>query len=174
MTKMKWVLAGILLMSSSALAQETPRAEVSAGYSYLRFGGSGGLNGNGGSFSIAGNVNRWFGIVGDVGFYHSSRFGVGINTTTYMGGPRFSVRSSNKVTPFVQVLAGGAHLTAGFNGASASVNPFALSAGAGVDLQVAPHIAFRPQVDYIGMRASGSTQNAMRASLGIVFRFGGR
>jgi len=174
MTIMKWALAGMLLMAGSTFAQETPKAEISAGYSYLRLGGSGGVNQNGGSFSVAGNLNRWFGIVGDVGFYHSAPFGVGLNTTTYMAGPRFSARSGNKVTPFVQVLFGGAHLTAGFNGASASVNPFVLSAGGGVDLKVAPHVAFRPQVDYIAMRSSGQTGNAVRASFGIVFRFGGR
>lgn len=173
MTKMKWVLAGILLMAGPAIAQETPKAEISAGYSYLRLGGSGGVGQNGGSFSIAGNLNRWFGIVGDVGAYHSSPFGIALNTTTFMAGPRISARSS-RATPFVQVLVGGAHLTAGLNGLSASVTPFALSAGAGIDLKVSSHVGFRPQLDYIAMRSGGQTTNTARASFGIVFRFGSR
>lgn len=174
MTNMKWVFAGILLMAGSAHAQETPKAEISAGYSYLRLGGSGGVNQNGGNVSVAGNLNRWFGIVGDVGFYHAAPFGVGVNTTTFMAGPRISVRSSSRATPFVQVLFGGAHLAAGLNGFSSSVTPFALSAGAGVDLKVSSHVAFRPQLDYIAMRSGGQTTNAVRASFGIVFRFGSR
>ena len=173
MSKAKWVLAGILLLNISAFAQDAPKAEFSAGYSYLRLGGSGGTNQNGGSFSIAGNLNRWFGIVGDVGFYHSSLSGLGLNTETFMGGPRFSARSS-RATPFVQMLVGGARLAAGYNGLSASVTPFALSAGGGVDLKVSKHVAFRPEVDYIAMRYRGQTGNAARASFGIVYRFGSR
>jgi hypothetical protein len=174
MSKSKWLLAGMLLMTCTARAQDAPKAEISAGYSYLRLGGSGGTNQNGGNFSIAGNLNQWLGIVGDVGFYHSKPFGVGLNTTTFLFGPRFSARTFTKATPFFQVLAGGAHLTAGFNGQSASITPFAFSVGAGVDLKASSHVAFRPQLDYIAMRSGGQTTNAYRASFGIVLRFGSR
>ena len=174
MSKAVCVLAGVLLLAISAFAQDAPKAEFSAGYSYLRLGGSGGTNQNGGSFSMAGNLTRWFGIVGDAGFYHSSFLGAGLNTTTFMAGPRFSARSNSRATPFVQLLVGGAHLSAGYNGISASVAPFALSAGGGVDLKVSSHMAFRPQLDYIAMRYHGQEQNAARASFGVVFRFGAR
>lgn len=174
MGKMTWIAAGILVLACTAAAQETPKAEVSAAYSYLRLGGSGGLNQRGGSFSVAGNANRWFGIVGDFGFYHASPFGVGLNTTTFMVGPRFSARSRSKLTPFVQALIGGAHMTAGVSGFSSSVTPFAMSAGGGLDLQLAPHVALRPQVDFIALRSHGETLNSGRASFGIVFRFGRR
>jgi outer membrane protein with beta-barrel domain len=173
MTKMKWVLAGILLTACSAMAQETPKAEISAGYSYLRLGGSGGVNQNGTSFSIAGNLNHWLGIVGDVGIYHAAPFGVGLNTTTFLVGPRMSFRYS-RVTPFVQVLFGGAHLAAGLNGLSASLTPYTFSAGGGVDVKISSHVALRPQVDYIAMTSGGQTTKSARASFGIVFRFGAR
>jgi len=78
MKKTKWLAIGILLLSCSAAAQETPKAEVSAGYSFLRLGGTGGFSQQGGSFSIAGNVAPWFGMAGDFGFYHSKKFGVGL------------------------------------------------------------------------------------------------
>jgi hypothetical protein len=174
MGKMKWLVVGILFLTCSASAQETPKAEVSVGYSYLRLGGSGGLSQHGGSFSVSGNANRWLGIVADFGFYHASPFGVGLNTTTFMVGPRFSARSRNKVTPFVQALTGGAHMTSGVSGFSTSVTPFAMSAGGGVDLELSPHVALRPEVDYIALRSRGQTLNSGRASFGIVFRFGGR
>jgi hypothetical protein len=120
MGKMKWLAVGMLFLTCSVSAQETPKAEISASYSFLRLGGSGGLSQHGGSFSVAGNANRWLGIVGDFGFYHASPFGVGLNTTTFMVGPRFSTRSRSKVTPFVQALTGGAHMTAGLSGFSTS------------------------------------------------------
>lgn len=165
------VLAGMLLMACTASAQ-APRAEFSAGYSYLRLGGSGGTNQNGGSFSISGNFNPWVGIVGDFGYYHSSPFGVGLNTTTFMFGPRLTARSTGKIEPFFQVLVGGAHLSAGLNGISAGITPFAFSAGTGIDIKASRHVAFRPQVDYIALRSNGGTTNAIRASFGVVFRFG--
>ncbi len=171
MRKMIWALAGMLLVTCSASAQ-APRAEFSAGYSYLRLGGSGGTNQNGASFSVAGNLNPWVGIVGDFGYYHSSPFGVGLNTTTFMFGPRLTVRSTGKVEPFFQFLAGGAHLSAGSNGLYAAITPFAFSAGTGIDIKASRHIAFRPQVDYVAMRYAGSTSNAIRASVSVVFRFG--
>jgi outer membrane immunogenic protein len=169
------LFAGLILLSATgSRAQDTPAAEVSAGYSYLRLGVSNGINENGGSISIAGNVNRWLGLVADVGGYHASPFGVGFNTLTYMGGPRFSYRSSSRVTPFAQVLLGGARTSASAFGMSGSTNGFAYSAGGGVDLGLTKHIALRPQLDYIGMRVGGGTVNTVRGSFGIVFRFGNR
>lgn len=165
--------AGLILLTATvSRAQDTPTAEVSASYSYLRFGVSNGVNQNGGSVSIAGNVNRWLGIAADLGGYHAAPSGVTVNTFTYMGGPRFSYRKSGSVTPFAQVLLGGVRGTLSAFGSSVSTNGFAYSAGGGVDFRVAKHVAFRPQLDYIGMRLGGGTVNTVRGSFGIVFRFG--
>jgi hypothetical protein len=174
MRRLLWLALAILVVGGTARAQETPAAEVSVGYSYLRLGASNGINQNGGSVSAAFNVNHWFGVVGDVGGYHASPFGVGLDTYTFLVGPRLSCRTGSRVTPFAQVLVGGAHLTAGVEGESASTTAFAFSAGGGVDLRISPRIAFRPQVDYIGMRSNGSTLNCTRASASVVFRFGGK
>jgi outer membrane immunogenic protein len=177
-TKLTWLLAGILILAGSAHAQETPQAEVSASYSYLRIGGSGGTNQNGGSFSFAWNPDSWLGIVGDVGIYHSTvplgGVNVGINTTTFAFGPRISARTDSKFTPFAQILLGGAHLSAGFNGITASTNGFAVIGGGGIDVQVARHIAVRPQIEYVGLRNKGGTSNAVRLSFGVVFQLGSR
>jgi outer membrane immunogenic protein len=174
MRRFIWLALAILAVGGTARAQETPAAEVSLGYSYLRLGGSGGINQNGGSASAAFNVNHWFGVVGEVGGYHASPFGVGLDTYTFLVGPRFSYRNGSRVTPFAQVLVGGAHLTAGLAGETASTTAFAFSTGGGVDLRVSRNIAFRPQLDYIGMRSNGSTLNCTRASASVVFRFGGK
>jgi outer membrane immunogenic protein len=169
------LLAGLLLLTATASrAQDTPGAEVSASYSYLRFGVRNGVNQNGASISVAGNFNRWLGLAGDFGGYHKSEAGVSFNTYTYMGGPRFSYRHSSRVTPFAQVLLGGAHGSLSGFGGSGSTNGFAYSAGGGVDLGLTRHLALRPQLDYIGMRFSGTTVNTVRGSFGIVFRFGNR
>ena len=166
------MVGGILVLAMSASAQDTPRVELSAGYSYFRVGTSGRGNFHGGSVSVVGNLTNWFGLVADVGGYHASAQGAGVNLITYQVGPRISFRSHSRVTPFAQVLAGGAHLTA--SGAlSGSANAFAYSAGGGVDIRVSDNIAIRAlQVEYVGLRSQGETQGNGRASAGIVFRFG--
>jgi Outer membrane protein beta-barrel domain len=173
MRKLILVVVAIFVSQDICRAQETPRAEFSVGYSYLREGFSGGVNANGGSFSLAGNLNRWFGVAGDFGAYHASPFGVSANTYTYLLGPRFSYRRASHVTPFAQVLLGGAHLTAAGGGSSGSANGFAYSGGGGMDLGISKHLALRPQFDYIGIRSGSTTLHTGRASFGIVFRFGG-
>lgn len=154
---------------SNVRAQETtPIAELSAGYSFLREGLQNGVNANGGSVSVAVNPNRWLGIAADVGGYHASPFNNSLNTVTYLFGPRFSYRRSSRITPFAQVLVGGAHLS----GAGNSTNSFAVGAGGGFDFGVSQRLALRTQVDYIGIRPNDHVLNSVRGSFGIVYRFG--
>src|SRR5882762_8435559 len=152
-----------------ALPSRAQSVDASIGYSYFRLGGSGGINQNGVSGSVAYNPNRWLGIVGDFGGYHGSPGGVSLNTYTYLVGPRLSLRNPSKVTPFAQVLLGGSRLTAGSGGGSS--NQFAYSFGGGVDIGLLPHLALRPQLDYVGLRNSVQTANCTRASVGFVVNF---
>ena len=142
MQKTFLMAAVILLSAAGARAQDTPASEVSASYSFLRFGVSHGVNQNGANVSVAGNFNRWLGLAGDVGGYRKSKAGATFNTYTYMGGPRFSYRNSSHVTPFAQALVGGAHGSLNAFGSSGSGNGFAYSVGGGVDLGLNKHIAY--------------------------------
>ena len=68
MRKVGFLRGVILLTSLSAAAQSAPKGEVFGGYSYMRSG----VNFHGWNGSVTGNVNDWFGIVGDVsGHYYS-------------------------------------------------------------------------------------------------------
>jgi hypothetical protein len=125
-----------------ALPSRAQSVDASIGYSYFRLGGSGGINQNGVSGSLAYNPNRWLGVVGDFGGYHASPAGVSLNTYTYLLGPRVSLRNPSKYTPFAQFLLGGSRLTAGSGGGSS--NQFAYSFGGGADIGLLPHLAFAP------------------------------
>jgi outer membrane protein OmpA-like peptidoglycan-associated protein len=155
---------------------------------------------NGGSASIAFNFNRHLGLVVDFGAYTNSqmRF-TGAYTSTvnvnnanvaalsYLVGPRLSFRKYDRITPFVQALFGGVHanqVTLTDCTSSCTLLPsqtaFALTAGGGLDLRVHHHLAIRIiQAEYLMTRftsyttGSAATQNDMRLSSGIVFRFGG-
>ena len=163
MKKFIFLLLAMSLFSIPASAQSV---DASLSYSYFRLGNSGGLNQNGVSGSIAYNPNRWFGIVGDIGGYHASPGGVSLNTYTYLFGPRLTFRNPSKVNPFVQALLGGSRITVGSGGGSN--NQFAYSVGGGVDFGILPHLALRPQLDYVGLNTPGGHTNCTRVSVGFV------
>jgi hypothetical protein len=162
---MKKLIFLFLALSVFAIPSRAQSVDVSVSYSYFRLGGSGGLNQNGVSGSVAYNYKSWLGLVGDFGGYHASPAGVSLNTYTYLFGPRLTLRNATKFNPFVQGLLGGSHITAGGG------NQFAYSVGGGVDIGLLPHLALRPQVDYIGLNTAGSHTNCTRVSAGLVVHF---
>ena len=178
-------LSAVSLFGSAAYAQDTPKFDVFAGYSYVRenpsTSGVDGFNLHGGSASIAYNANHWLSGVADFGGYHSNNIlGTGVDGTlsTYLFGPRISYHRDSRITPFGQVLFGVAHI-GGSNGLafSTSNNSYAMTVGGGVDVKISHRFSIRPaQVDYLLTRfnefgTGAQTQNNLRVSTGVVFHF---
>jgi opacity protein-like surface antigen len=178
-------LCAFALSAANLRAQdETPKVDLFAGYSYLQSNPSSAnldsFHLNGGSVSGAYNVTNWFGAVADFGAYTNGnigRSGAGGTTSTYLFGPRVSYRHFRRVTPFGQVLFGVARTNASAFLTSGSQNAFAMTAGGGVDLRLTDRFALRPmQVEYLLTRfqetnVGNQTQNNLRVSTGLVFRF---
>jgi hypothetical protein len=92
--------------------------------------------------SIDFNFNKWVGFQVDAGNHWSDPSHV----TTVMVGPKLSVRSEN-FSPFAEVLAGWARLSAANGGRD---NGFGGAAGGGIDLYFSRRLAVRViQVDYL-------------------------
>ena len=178
-------LSAFSLFAASANAQDTPKFNLFAGYSYIRenpsSAGVDGFNLQGGSASVAYNANHWLSAVADFGGYHSNNIlgtGIGGTLSTYLFGPRISYRRDSRITPFAQVLFGVGHI-GGSNGLafSSSNNSFAMTVGGGVDFKLSHHFSVRPvQVDYLLTRFNefglgAQNQNNLRLSTGIVFHF---
>lgn len=176
----------VSVFGGAAYAQEVPKIDIFAGYSYLRANpatsGVDSFNTPGGSASLAYNANSWLSGVADFGGYHSNNIlGTGIDGTisTYLFGPRVSYRHNERITPFGQVLFGVAHAGSHAFGASSSDNAFAMSVGGGVDVKVSQHFSLRPlQADYLLTRfkelgSGAQNQNNLRVSTGVVFHFRG-
>lgn len=130
MTAMKALkMASILMvLPLSAWAQEFPRFDLGADYSFVRFSPNAqysqghSLNGGGGSITI--NWNEFLGIKADFQGYQATTNGFTIPTGlsfpggasgkvsgdlfTYMFGPQLKVRT-HQMQPFVHVLFGAAH-----------------------------------------------------------------
>ena len=178
--------------SSSADDNSThPAAELFLGYSYIRFrppaiSGTDNFDLHGGTASLAGNVNRWFGLVGDFGGYKVSGLPSGASASfyTFMFGPKFSHRG-NRWTPFAKFLFGDAYTKADvstpspgfFSAASFHANAFATAMGGGLDLKLSKRIAWRVlQAEYLLTKfqdGNNNRQNNIRLATGLVFRFGG-
>jgi hypothetical protein len=99
---------------------------------------------------------------------------------TYLAGPRLHRAREGRFAPFAQVLIGAGRLTASTNVISAGENSVAIAAGGGLDLAGRHHFAFRLiEAEYLLTRfahpnGSSATQNNVRVSAGLVFRFGNR
>jgi len=192
----RWALlcGAMLLFAGIASAQDDSKVTVFGGYSYVRADANLGftntnLNFNGGSGSIAYNVVPWLGVVGDFGGYHWSGSGdfssEDATAFSYMFGPKVSMHTG-PITPFVQALFGGTHLSGtGCDGGpsarvrpelpscgSGSANAFSMALGGGLDWNATPHFGVRLiQAEYYMTRFFSVTQNNARISAGVTFRF---
>ncbi|HEY1528036.1 MAG TPA: PKD domain-containing protein [Candidatus Angelobacter sp.] len=171
---------------------EYPAVDLFIGYSYVRFrtdaGTKEGFNWHGLTAALAGNINRWFSLVGDVGAYRIKGLPAAVSGSayTFMAGPQFS-RRGERLTPFVHALFGAARLSdiqvsaipsgSAFFNRSFSQNSFATALGGGLDANFNKHIGFRIfQFEYLLTKftdGGDNKQNNLRASTGLVLHFGG-
>ena len=189
-------LSGMLLISGVVVnAQETaptPRAEVGLNYGFTRVntgGTAGDFTQNGGSGYLEYNLNRYVGLVADLGGYHNgniNNFQIDNTVFTYLFGPRFNWRMS-RVTPYIQMLVGGARISASYFDPATSLrvaghqNGFASALGGGLDIALTNHISLKPiQLEYLMTQDPNPfttalhTQNNLRYSAGVVLRLGAK
>ena len=190
------VLSGLLLVSGVvASAQETaptPKVELGLNYGFTRvnLGGTApDFTQNGGSGYVEYNINKVLGLVADLGGYHNgdiNNFQIDNTAFTYLFGPRFNWRMS-RVTPYVQMLVGGARITASYLDPTTNArvsghqNGFATALGGGLDIALTHHISVKPiQVEYLMTQDPNPftqvnhVQNDLRYSAGVVLRFGSK
>ena len=180
-----------LLLPVSMLAQSsgTPKGEMYTGYSFVRIEGS---NLHGWNLQPSGNVNKNLAIVGDIaGQYNSESAMIGtasvdsdLTLHSVMAGIRVSDRSLGSLMPFAHSLFGmtriNAEVTTTQTGlptstASNDVTGFSAALGGGLDMNMSRGVALRLfQLDYLLIRADGFKHEGVRASVGLVWRFGQR
>ncbi len=173
MRKLLILGALIIVFGAPVRAQDYPKAEVFGGYQYVRLN-PGGTNCQGFGGSAAGNLNDWFGVVGDFGYCKVTGLpsGTSAHAINYLFGPRVTYRSRGPLTPFAHALFGGQHFAVTGGG---TANAFAMALGAGADYKMTEHVALRLiQVDYLYTHFGGTRQNNARIEAGIIYRWGGR
>jgi hypothetical protein len=152
-----------------------PRAEISLGWSFLHASGEF-LNVNsalGWNASVAGNVSPWLGIVGDAtGNYKSGSIVAeepDVAIHTFLGGPRFSARTSPKAVPFAEFLVGFTRTSFDVSGVGTSSTEFTIQPGAGVDIG-RERTAARLSIAWRRVFYEGEPTNMFRFVAGVVIR----
>lgn len=185
-------LAAVFALTSapSAHAQDNPKWEIFAGYTYMHSNiivTNAGFNLNGGSGSLAYHLTDWFALVGELDVTHSG--GVTgkpftLTVYTYNFGPRVSWHNHTHLTPYGQVLFGGGHAGGSLYTSSlgagllplGSSNDFNFTAGGGVDWKINHRFSVRlAQAEYLHTQfanAVNNSENNFRLSTGVIFTFG--
>jgi opacity protein-like surface antigen len=175
MKRLFYVPLVIFLMTISAAAQETPKVELFGGYSYV------GGNFHGWNVSVAGNVNKWFGVAADVSGHSGGFDDFDVRErqkiNSFLVGPRFSIRKHKRLTPFVHALFGPTRVrvraTEGVETFNASDTGFSMFLGGGLDIKINDHVAIRAiQIEYGRANIFDESQARGRVAVGVVFRFG--
>lgn len=154
-----------------------PTIDVFAGYSYMRFdskplGFSDQLNLNGWNFELAlPHVYEGLGIAADV----SAHYGREMTAYNFVIGPQYTFEVKN-LRIFGHGLFGKSRDRLGLPGSS-QLEPSNLARdiifGGGVDVPIGEKLSWRAlQADYVITSNFGGTQHNIRASTGIVYRFG--
>ena len=189
---MKWLGASLLCLmvvgfATPAAAQDTPKAEISAGYNYLQAKQADEDEWTkfkkGWYFDVAGNLTETFSVVGQVtGNYKTFEDPAGfepdfkLKLHTYMFGVRGS--SPGRVRGFGQVLIGGANLKGSAGSDSGSETDLAFQVGGGVSVLNTGNVGFRAGIDYLRVNSKddgeileGEGVNGFRFNVGIVIGF---
>jgi hypothetical protein len=195
MFKFKSILViALAVCASSAWAQLAPKSELVGGYTYTSLdegvGSRLGANGwnTGGTFFM----NNWLGLEANIaGASNSQSQSVvsGLTTAsvsvsdkhyTFVFGPRVQF-GHGRTNPFVHglfgfdrmSLSGSSSITGvGTVSVSGTDNAFASALGGGVEYGVSKHVGVITSADYLMTRHLSATQNNLRVSAGLSFRFG--
>jgi hypothetical protein len=185
MRKVVIIVGTCFLLAGLAAAQIPTGGNVYFGYTYYNTKlsvSSGSLNGWEGS--LEGKLFPLLGLVADItGHYGSQQFPnpgatciiggmcppLSANAHIYeaLFGPRLSV-PVGKFRPFGEFEIGVGHVNTNGFGSDTS---FATAVGGGLDYTIVRPVAWRLQGDYVRTKFFNRTDNNLRLSTGIVFRF---
>ena len=136
--------------------------EIFGGYSYLRTGTPYDEDSHGRNTSVSANLTKNIAVKADFGGYYDryARAAIGgpiavsNRVHTFLFGPQFNFRATDRVNPFIHTLFGAAHdRTVATRGAARVVvvdTGFAMALGGGVDAKLNDSVSFRIfQTDYL-------------------------
>ena len=194
MKKLIVILGLLVVFALPAVAQETPRFEVSAGYTFqdwqvpaLFVPPPDYYHYNGFNAGGAYHFTQLVSLALDVTGTYNTTGGVGTHIYSYLAGPRIYPLGHHRLTPYFHGLVGGASFS-GLGGQGVpDQTKLAWEAGAGLEYSLFKSVAIRVgQFDYEQTRffhgedlqadpvLPKSNQNNYKFSAALVLRFGGK
>jgi hypothetical protein len=175
--------AAAALAALVGTARAASSADAFGGYSYLRRDGD---SLHGGALSLTLPLRGAVRLTVEITNHQGLLGGSDLSEQAFLIGPTFMPRRDGRVRPFVHAKAGLVRLQSqvgvfgvaiGEEGVCEGSCPgdigFAAEAGGGLDWRVRDRWLLRlPQVDYRLARQEGDTVSSLRASAGVVFRWG--
>lgn len=184
-----FLLVGACPFASQA-QDDVSLLEVFGGYSYLRTGSGYEQDSHGWNASVSANITRHLAVKADfAGHYDNytvrnpiNNINVDTSLHTFLFGPQFNFRATERVNPFIHALLGAAHDIAkarqGNARATIEDTGFAMALGGGVDAKLGERVSWRVfQTDYLLTRYRNPFRvpvqkrnvNHFRLSTGLVF-----
>ncbi len=157
--------------TSNSVAQQIPRVQVFGGYSYTRFdsptlGFANRSNLNGFNISPAFNLAYGFGVKVEL----TGQYGSKVNLRDLTVGPQFLYPRGSMLF-FAHALFGDSRSFVRV-GTGEGDTARAIVLGGGLDFDISSRFAFRAvQVDYVHTSLFSTTQNNVRISTGLVYRW---
>ncbi len=182
MRKLLTFVSLIVFLSLASAPKAYSQVELYGGYSHLSL--------NGAPSNMGSSSNGWQGgaylhLLGPWGVEADYSNHYGVNPSLQLGGnryyvprftelygPRFTL-ALPRIHPYVHALVGTVNGTAQTFTGRVSENALGMAFGGGLNVKATSHIWLRlVQVDYIRAQFTNNTQNDMRVSAGLIFRFG--
>jgi hypothetical protein len=164
---------------------------LNPGFPLLHFGNR--QNMNGWNFGVEESITKYFGFVVDAGGAYSERrislSNIGVDTSsrsrlrlyTLTGGPQVTLFRGSNFQPFARFLVGGAFFRSNTDILENNVpmtSPFIANddgltygGGGGTDIFFSRHLGARVAADILRTHLFSETQNNIRATGGLVFRY---
>ncbi|MGH9648990.1 MAG: outer membrane beta-barrel protein, partial [Terriglobales bacterium] len=176
-----WAALALVLGLAAPMAwaqdEEVPKWDIFAGYAWMEPGGT--IAGTsldempkGWGSTLTYNVDKYWGLSLDFG----GNYGENADVGTIMAGPRFSIRSDNKITPYGHALVGWHRLSPiGL----APDNRVGIAVGGGLDLRISKRFAWKIiEADYVWSQHNFApidrpSLTGARLRTGVVVKFGG-
>lgn len=164
-------LLSVTLLFAPALRAQLRNHDAYLGYSRLGnntfYPNVGGQNGFNAALHI--HVMPFLGVEGDVARYGFGSSDSTPKTTTFLVGPRATVKALGFAV-FAHGLVGGQH-SGNSRGVSISESKATYAIGGGVDIPIFPFFAWRVEADRLSQFSNRTDGTHMRLNTGLVFRF---
>jgi Outer membrane protein beta-barrel domain len=181
------VLVGSMFFASLPALAQTPRIEVSAGYTLFDYYQQSApkLKMNGWTAGADVNLKRWFSVVADISGAYKTQSSTDptVNGTktriyNYLFGPRLYPRKHRRISPFAEYLLGRSrvHITGPAVPPLPAVNlsgsGFTWAVGGGADVTLTHRFALRGQADFVRTHFFGGnpSQNSGRICVALLYR----